>query len=587
MSDLDRAVAALRAADTFSLDLETTGLNPRAAAIKGISLSTGPGDDQTWWLPFRGDGAISQVRVMRALAPVLADERKTLVGSNCKFDVEFLALHHPDVPVRCRFADTVVAHWLIDEHSAHGLKPLAERYLGVKMVKHAEAVVHDGGLFPEIFADYAKDDARCVLRLWTEHLAPELDRQGLTRLFHDVEMPLVRTLIEMELRGVAVDRAALAGIDARTRVALAAAREEAHRLAERRFNPDSPEETSVLLFGEGRLKPLAWMQRGKAGYYSTDDDALSNYGDNPLVVAILRYREAAQMLKLYCVPYAEMLGDGDRLHPEFVQHGTIRGRFTSKDPNIQQVTDEIKPLFVASPGKRLAGGDFNQLQFRLVGHFAEITLGRSKVAEAYRAGLDLHTKTQQEMGFKERKPAKSVNFAFIFGRGWRSFAQANRRPDDEARAYYEGFHRAYPEIRRMAEECRRDLRVHGYVKAITGRRLHFPEMLGVAPTGDRGDPTFWPGWVAWNALIQGAEADLVRVVMRNIQRGIDRRRANDPRWLEAYLQIQVHDELIGEAPDAIADDFAALMKHEAENAMQLKVPIVFEVKTGRNWKAVK
>lgn len=584
-SDLEQAAAALRAVGTFSLDLETTGFNPRTDAIKGVSLSVGPGEGQTWWLPFRGEGALSQVQAMRALAPSLADERKTLVGSNCKFDLEFLATHHADVPVRCRLADTVVAHWLIDEHSPHGLKPLAERYLGVKMAKYAEAAVHDGGLFPEVFADYARDDARCALRLWTEHLSRELDRQGLLKLFHEVEMEIVRTLIEMETRGVAIDREFLSTLDAATRATRDAARAEALRLAGRPFDLDSPKDTSALLFGEHGLKPLDWMHRGKAGYYSTDDDVLTRY-DDPLVAEILRYREASQTLKLYCAPYAGMSGDG-RIYAEFNQAGTIRGRFSSSNPNLQQVTSSIKPLFVASPGKRLVGGDFNQLQFRLVGHFAKVILRHSKVAEAYLEGLDLHTKTQRELGFKDRKPAKETNFAFIFGRGYKSFAQANRKSDAEAKAYYDGFHRAYPEIRRMARVCRADILARGYVESIANRRLHFPDMLGKTETGERGDPTYWPGWVAWNAKIQGAEADLVRIVMRNIQREVDRRRAGDRRWEEAYLQIQVHDELIGEAPEALAEEFAALMKREAEGAVELEVPIIFEAKTGRTWKDIK
>lgn len=1021
-SSLEHAVNALMAVDTFSLDLETTGFNPHRDAIKGASLSVGPGDDETWWFPFKGEDAVSSVRTFRALAPVFSDPAKTLVGSNVKFDVKFVAVHHPEILIRNPFADTVVAHWLIDENSQHGLKQLAKRYLDVDMASYKEASQFEGGLFGHIFADYAKEDAKQVLRLWREALEPALRAQDLDRLFHEVEMPLVRTLIEMEMHGVAIDLDFLADLDRRMQAQRDEAKAEAFAAAEREFEIGSPQEVSKLLFGDYGLEPFDWMEKGKSGYYSTDDSILERYKGDKLVAAVLKHRNAAHMMKTYCVPYARRTKEEPRIRAEFNQAGTVRGRFSclpgwariatsagiipirearpgmlvqtpegpapitqhvrtgrkrtirltlesgrslvctpehrvfcdgqwvpagevrpgdslyacgseapeakalaplpphprlgrkavrfpkslgeataflfghflaegcvgfnrqrpskwrksppagtpipakvvlafgwdeddllefvqdewerifgvrgkrvdgtcpqlvinsidigtwlgeagcggksqekrvpeavfrsppavvraflrglfegdggstegyphlsteseglardvatllaalgvhfsvvsarrkrregvrhrvvvlsqswekfadlglfwserklsavrvgsrsgrltgvaqppwmdlsglrarvkdahgwggpckeatqayrldrnrgrltptamdflspgldlseeadqfidwarrtdalslrvidvgeageeetydiavadtecflvdgvvvhnSNNPNLQQVTASIKKLFVASEGKKMVGGDFNQLQFRLVGHFAERILGRSKVAEAYRAGLDLHTKTQQEMGFKDRRPAKVVNFAFIFGRGPKSFAHDNEKDMDEAREYYDGFHAAYPEIREMAQWCREEITSKGYVTSIAGRRLHFPDMKGLRITGARKDPTYWPGWVSWNAVIQGAEADLVRVAMRNIQRRIDAKRVEDPRWFEVYLQLQVHDELVGEAPEDLAEEFAAIMKEEAESAVALEVPIVFEVLVGDSWSDVK
>jgi DNA polymerase-1 len=586
-TELDRAIAALHAADSFGLDLETTGFSPHTDAIKGISLSVGPTDEQTWWFPFRGAGAVSQVQTLRALAPILADESKSLVGSNCKFDIEFLLSHAPDLRIRNRIVDTVVAHWLIDENSRHGLKQLAKKYLDVDMASYKEAAVHDGGLFPEIFAQYAKDDAMYVLQLWLDHLQPELERQNLTRLFHEVEMQIVPALIEMELRGVAINTDFLADLDARMQKQREEGKTAAFEIVGRKFRIESPKETSLMLYGEYGLKPFGWMHRGKSGVYSTDDAILARYDKDPLVAAILKYRNAAHMLKTYCKPYAARLKDDPRIYASFNQAGTKRGRFTSSNPNLQQVAPGIKDMFIASPGKKMVGGDFNQLQFRLVGHVAARILGNSKVAEAYLAGMDLHTKTQQEMGFDDRRPAKIVNFAFIFGRGWKAFAHDNRKTKEEAQDYYNGFHNAYPEIRRMAAYCRRSITKNGYVESIAGRRLHFPDMLGKRITGERDDPTYWPGWVAWNGMIQGAESDLVRIAMRNTQREIEKRRGPDSPWNEAYLQLQVHDEMIGEAPEEIAEEMAAMMKHEAENAVTLEVPVLFEVKVGDSWADVK
>jgi len=588
-SSLENAVRALTSADVFAFDTETSGLDPYRHVLKGVSLSVGSAADQTWWFPFRGDGALSQVQVLRALAPILGDPQKMLVGSDVRFDLKFMALHAPDVPVRCRLADTVVADWLVNENrQRHGLKPLAKELLGVQMVTYKEAARHDGGLFPEAFADYAKEDARRVLEVWRV-LEPLLEQEGVTKLFHEVEMQIVRAVVEMELTGVAIDLAFLKEYQGRMEAQRDAAGAEIQKVIGHPVDLASPEKVSRLLFEELRILPLDGMAKGKSGYYSTDDANLSRI-KHPVVSEVLKWRHAAHAIKTYCAPYSVRTKTEPRIRAEFKQPGTVAGRFTSEQPNMQQVAPEVKPLFISSPEMRLICGDFNQLQFRIVGHYAQRLLvdkkfiGRSVVAEAYRAGMDLHTKTQQEMGFKERKPAKEVNFAFIFGRGWRSFGEATQKSDEEAERYYRGFHDTYPEVRLLADLFRKQICEQGFVQSIAGRRRHFPEMKGVSLKDKR---AYWFGWVAWNAVVQGAESDIVRITMRNLHRALEKHRAEDVRWRQARLLIQVHDELVMEAPEAIADEAAALMKSCGESAVRLAVPVIMEVGTGRSWKDAK
>ena len=490
--------------DTFGLDLETTGFVAHRDAIKGISLSVGPRKGQSWWIPFRGDGAISQVKTLRALAPALGDPGKLWVGSNVKFDYKFLKLNMPEgAALGNRFADTVVAHWLIDENAnAHGLKPLAKKYLGEEMATFKQASVHDGGLFPEIFADYATEDARQVLRLWRK-LEPLLEQEGVTKLFHDIEMGIVRALAEMELTGVGIDLDYLVELSRQMESDVAEAADAAYAGAGFKFDIASSAEVARVMYGDLGLEPQPWMKEGKAGNLPTDKEALREYAGHPVVEAIKRHREASQILKLYCTPYAEMTGDEPRIYAEFKQAGTVAGRFTSNDPNLQQVSPRVKALFRAAAGKKLVCGDFNQLQFRIVGHFARNILGTSVVADAYLAGMDLHTKTQEQMGFTDRRDAKIVNFAFIFGRGWKSFMRANRLGAPEAQQRYHGFHRTYPEVAKLADWVRGDLCKQGWAKSVCGRRRRFPKMRGKVPTGEFGDPTYWPAWVAWNAIVQG------------------------------------------------------------------------------------
>jgi DNA polymerase-1 len=581
VAELKRAVKLLKTADEYGLDLETTGFNPQQDAIKGISLSVGLSDDTTWWFPFRGVGALSQVQTLRELAPIFADPQKTWVGSNVKFDLKFL-MKNGATDIRNSFADTVVAQWLVDEESRRGLKQLAKKYLGVEMVGYKEAAAMEGGLFPHIFADYAKDDARYVLELW-KRLKVELHDQKLTKLFHEIEMQITMALTEMELTGIAIDKNYLKEFEAKMTAQRDEAREKAFSLAGKKFKIDSPKEVAALLFDDMRLKPLPGMQKGKSGHYSVNEDTLTRY-DEPIIKALLSHRTAAHNLKTYCTPYKARLKDIDRIYAEFKQAGTVAGRFTSNNPNLQQISKDIKPIFVAGPGMKLVCGDFNQLQFRLVGHFAKRVLGKSKVADAYLEGLDLHTKTQEELKFTDRRDAKIVNFAFLFGRGWKAFMEAQRTDEKTAKAYYNGFHKAYPEVRRMAEWCRRRICKEGFVSSIAGRRRHFAHMIGQDP---QAKDSYWPGWVAWNAVIQGAESDLVRVSMRNVQRTIEVNRKKDKRWHDVHLLVQVHDEIMAEAPEELAQDVSDMLVREAESAMTLEVPILFECGIGDSWNQAK
>jgi DNA polymerase I-like protein with 3'-5' exonuclease and polymerase domains len=289
----------------------------------------------------------------------------------------------------------------------------------------------------------------------------------------------------------------------------------------------------------------------------------------------------------------------------FIANGFVNHNSCS-EPNLQQVSGKkglVKPMFVPPSGHKLVVGDFNQLQFRLAGHYAKTWFGKSNIADAYLAGMDLHTRTMRELGFDKkypdpkeaRKEAKRVNFSFIFGRGASSFAEENKRPSAEATMFYNGFHKSYPEIRWCSNKCRKDLCEKGYVESILGRRRNFPQHKGKDPNAyekkeEDGGPRsnlWWDGWVAWNAVVQGAESDLVRIVMRNIYREILERRKADPRWNTVKMLIQVHDEIVYQAPDEIAEDMATLMREKGSNLLTLKIPIILDVGVGVTWEAAK
>ena len=593
--NLEAVSRALQDANDFGLDLETTGFDPKKDTIRGIGVSVGEKDEETWWIPFKGEGAVSQVQTFRALAPSLSDPNKTWINSNVKFDYEFMKVNGADI--RTKLFCTVVASWLTNENApSHGLKEQVEREFDYKMMTYKEVMMYEGDLFGAgKFESYAKDDPRYARKLG-HLLKVRLEKQNLLRLFESIEMPLVRVLVDMELTGIRIDTEYLKELKRRMEKEKADAAAAAFKIVGHPFKIESPQGIAKLLFDEMRLPVKEGMVPGKNGNYSTDEDTLKKYKDEPVVKHILEFRDAEHCLSTYVYPYETKTRGDDRIYASFNQAGTIAGRFTSSDPNLQQIPQKkgsVKKMFIASDGMSLICGDFNQLQFRLIGHFASRWLGKSVVAQAYHEGKDLHKKTVEELGFEKiyddkniaRRHAKIVNFAFLFGRGAESFAKANGYDVETGQKYYKGFHKTYPDIRKCAHICRKAICQVGYVTSLCGRRRRFPQAIGQDP--DDYEKVGWDGWVSWNSLIQGSESDLVRLVMRDIWREIQERRKTDPRWLKANLLVQVHDELVGEAPDEIAQDFADLMRTKAETALKLDVPIKMDVHIGKNWEEAK
>ncbi len=653
-AEIAAAVAALTKADIFVLDLETIGttgekdaaLDALTNRIEGVGVGIGKGKKDAWWFPFipsyPGEQVYSQIQVFRALEPILKDPNKSLLNSKPKFDLKCLKVQGVDV--ENKIIDTVIADWLLDEnYKRHGLKEIIEREYGIKTVSWEEA--KKAATMPgteQAFREYALNDVKFAFMAW-DKLGKRLKKEPqLLKLFHEVEMELIPIFVELELAGVKIDRDYLSfpdhdfpndptkgtgllqilnkekvGAEARAKAALG-----------RDIDISKSQQVSAALFGIPTLDalreagvnekiianmtgntlffinqpglfpiPLDKKRKpilpGKNGYYSTDDGILSYLAGHPFIDAVLDWRWADKLISTYVEPYLQKSIRDGRVHPDFNQAGTVTGRFTCSDPNLQQIPTEkgkysIKKMFVPEPGNVFICGDFNQLQFRLVGHFAKRVLGRSKVAEAYIAGSDLHTKTQTELHFEERKPAKTVNFGFIFGRMPDGFSYDNHIPIDDAKKFYNHFHRTYPELDQMYDWVKEELCEKGYVSSFTGRRRRFPKYKGMDPNKRDGGLWWDSRSTAWNAMVQGAEGDVVRISMRNIHREIKRRRKVDPRWENVKLKVQVHDEMVYEAPAEIAEDVAKMVEEEAQNCLKLAVPLIFETGiSANNWEEAK
>lgn len=540
LADIPKTLAAIQAAGEFGFDLETTGIDPLSDQIKSVTLAVGMKPDECWYFPLRGTGGVSQVQVFRELAPVLSDPAKTAVGSGLKFDIKFCRVN--GVEIKTKLADTQIAHWLLDENAKeHGLKPVVASVLGVDLMDWKDAVKFDGDLFDgNKWLQYAVDDARYVLKLW-KTLRPRLKKEKLEKVFETLEMDVVRMIADMEMAGIMIDVPGLREYQKVLTAEVAAAVEQACGLAGRRFDVGSPQQVSDILFGALGIQAPEGVFAGKQGFISTDDDVLEKLGEVPFVSAVLRFRKANKLLTTYVRPYLDRVQPTGRIHAQFNHTGTITGRWSSKEPNLQNIPAKehtIKRYFVAPPGKVLIDGDFNQIEFRMAGHFAMLYLGWSKIAEAYKEGKDLHAKTMTDLGFDKlhpddptlaRRKAKVVNFGFIFGRGEKSFAEDNKLPLETARKWRNGFHNANPELKKMRDVCGQLLEEQGYITTLTNRRRRFSEWKGKSDAflkmlaqkeawpeerlEHEKRALWWQGWVAWNSLVQGSTADYVKVTM--------------------------------------------------------------------------
>ncbi|NNF43021.1 MAG: DNA polymerase I [Phycisphaerales bacterium] len=596
---LSALVETVAAAGVCALDVETDGLFAMRAGLCGISLATEAGSAA--YIPIRSpepDSHLDQETVLRTLRPVLEDASVTKVGHNLKFDLNILRRH--GVTVQGPLFDTMIASYVIDAtRSSHKLDVLALSLLGRTCIPLDELIGRRGSAqlgFDEVplaqAVPYAAEDADIVLRL-RDIFTPVLAEMGLTTLFETVEIPLVRALAELEYNGIIVDPAELD----RQRETLATRIDELRRKiagsTPSPFNPDSPKQLAAVLFNapEDEETPglgLKVVKRGKTGP-STDQEVLEKLAgdpdiDSPVPGLLIEYRQLTKLVNTYLVALKEAINpETGRVHASFNQTVAATGRLSSSDPNLQNIpvrTDvgrEIRRAFVAPPGHQLITADYSQIELRLLAHLAE----DPALIEAFREGADIHTAVAAEVyGVSpdavtgpQRNTAKMVNFGIIYG--ITAFGLARRLGGEVSRAeaaqIIEDYKKRFTRIDSFLAECVATAQTKGYVETILKRRRRIPQVAARNPAqrslGER---------MAINTVVQGSAADLIKVAM------IDLYEALPTRFGDAApkLLLQIHDELVLEAADAVAEETQAFVVGRMENAMELAVPL--EVGTARS-----
>ena len=433
----------------------------------------------------------------------------------------------------------------------------------------------------DLFAlyDMHGSDVGAMLLALDKTLDGEMREKEQTELYRNMELPLVKVLFDMEKRGFAVDRATLDALSERLGAQLQALSASITELAGEPFNLNSTKQLAHILFEKLGLRA---GKKTKSGY-STNVEVLEGLkNEHPIVPLILSYRELSKLKSTYLDGMLPLIDGGGKIHTVFRQAVTATGRLSSTEPNLQNIPvrkesgREIRRMFVASPGCLLVCADYSQIELRLMAHFS----GDRNMIDAFNAGEDFHTSTAAklfhvapELVTKDmRRSAKAVNFGIIYGISDYGLSEDLGVAVWQAREFMNEYFAHFPDVKKYMESSVAFAKEHGYVRTLDGRRRYIPELrssnYNTRSFGER---------VAMNMPLQGTASDIIKKAM------IAADRALHDEGLRAGLIMQVHDELIVDAPKADAEKAAAILKREMENAAHLAVPLIAEVGIGENW----
>ncbi len=581
----DKLIKKLAKAGSFAFDLETTSLDAISANIVGVSLSAAPGE--AYYIPVGhvGWGEVKQLpleKVVAGLKPLLGDDKAEKMAHNGKYDMTVLAGN--GIEVRNLAFDTMIAAHLLGEKGV-GLKTLAFSKLGVEMTPITDLIgsgrkqISMSQVEVDKAADYACADADNTARL-AELFRPQLQHQGLWKLFSEVEMPLVPVLTAMERNGVALDTEPMRQMSRRLGERLIKLEKDIYGSVSHQFNINSPQQLSCVLFEELKL-PAA---RKTKGGYSTGAAVLEELkGSHPIIEFIMDYRQLSKLKSTYIDTLPGLINPNTgRVHTSFNQTKTATGRLSSSDPNLQNIPirgkegQEIRKAFIAPSGCRLLAGDYSQIDLRSLAHLS----GDPRLLESFRNDEDIHAATAAQLYgvdasqvTKEmRRLAKTVNFGVIYGMSEYGLEQATELSREEAAQFIAAYFERYPGVKRYLSDTKEQARQQGYVHTLLGRKRFIPEITSpnrqVREAAER---------MAINMPVQGTSADIIKVAMVNLHRQMAERR------LASKLILQVHDELVFEVPDEELDAMRKLVPETMSAAIELSVPVKVDVTAGANW----
>jgi DNA polymerase-1 len=586
-------LAKIRSAGACAVDVEATSVRPVEAALVGISLSCQPGEGHYIPIGHAPDAATPQLSlglVQQVLGPLLADSQVAKYAHNANYDLILLQQH--GFAVRGLVFDSMIAAYLLEPTGRNlGLKGLAWQELGVEMTPIEDLIGKGKGQLTmdrvavERVYPYAAADADMTLRLVPRQEA-QLKQKNLWPLFTQIEMPLVPVLIDMECTGVALNVEFLQGMSRELHQRLGELERDIQQGVGYAFNINSSQQLSDALFIKLGL-PTDGLQKGVSGRYSTAAEVLEGLrGKHPVLDLLLEHRQLSKIKSTYvdALPLLVNPHTG-RLHTSWNQTGTVTGRISSSDPNLQNIpirTDlgrRVRQAFVARPGCKLLGADYSQVELRILAHVS----ADENLLAAFQRGEDIHASTAarimsvplEQVTPDMRRLAKAINFGLIYGMSDWGLASRTGLSTEEATDFSNKYFAQFPRVRQYLARIKQQAADQGYVETVLGRKRYFPELQ----PGSKVNPGLKAAAqrMAVNHPIQGTAADIIKIAMIRLHDELQRQS------LESKMILQVHDELVLEAPDAEVDRVSALVKEVMEGAYKLDAPLKVDLKTGRHW----
>jgi DNA polymerase-1 len=574
---LDRVKTSRR----FAFDVETTSLNEMEAEPVGFSISVRSGE--ACYIPLKAGNKniLPEDEVRELLRPVLEDESLELAGHNFKYD--YKVLHRWGVRVSNICFDTMVAAWLVDSTAAsYGMDHLAEQYLNYRTL-HYKEVVPKGELFSSVPLEkatrYAAEDADITYRFY-EFFAKRLEEEGLVDLFKNLEMPVLRILADMELRGIRLLGNRLVEYAAELEKELGNIEREIYREVGYEFNINSTKQLQEVLFVDRKLKPVKKTKTG----YSTDLKVLEQLSSEDLVPQLVLQHRGLSKLKSTYVDTLPQLVDREtgRIHTSFSQTGTATGRLSSRDPNLQNIPirDEagrrIRKAFVPEEGWKLISADYSQIELVVLAHLS----GDPELVNTFKSGGDVHSRTaslifgvpEDEITAEQRRIAKTINFGVMYGMSGFRLSQELKIPRAKADEFITAYFNRYSGINRFIRETVEETEKKGYAVTMLGRRREIPGINSRNRTEKSGAER-----IAVNTPIQGTAADIVKLAMLALDRRIREEK------LPLRMLLQIHDELIFEAPEDKIEESVKLIRESMENVVELSVPLKVGIEIGDSW----
>lgn len=569
----------------IAISIETTSIDSMSAQLVGIALMTAQGTPTYIPLMPQENSTLHGEEVLTAIKPIMENPAVKKIGHNLKHG--YLIFKNQGIEMQGVSYDTMLESYVLNSAAGqHDLDNLSLKYLGHKTIgfeeiagKGSKQLSFDHIPMAQAGA-YAAEKAKVI---WDLHqkLYPLLD-ESLRQVFHQIEMPLVTVLADMEWLGVLIDPQMLEQHGTRLKERIKNLEEEAVELAGRPFNPNSPKQLQEILFDELKLPVVAKTPTGQP---STAESVLQELAfDYRLAAVILEYRGLTKLVSTYIDALPKKINpQTHRVHTHYNQAVAATGRLSSTEPNLQNIpirNEEgrlIRTAFIAAPGKVLVAADYSQIELRIMAHLSQ----DENLLKAFINGWDIHTATASEIfqtpldevTHEQRRRSKAVNFGLIYGMSAFGLAKQLGVERQDAQHYIDTYFARYPKVLDYMERTRKQAHQQGYVETLLGRRLYLPEINARNIMRQKASER-----AAINAPMQGTAADIIKKAMISLS-DWQKSQANCP----AKMIMQVHDELVFEVADDAVESCTPIIRQFMENAIELSVPLLVSIGTGINW----